>query len=155
MTSLTKLFTHAFEKDEGHVHIEVKEKPFSNPYLVGVGLGLVLLAAFVIMGRGLGASGALSTAVAVTVSKIAPEHAAQNNFYKEYIGEENANPFMDWLIFQTIGVLVGGFISGIISHRVKKSVEKGPRISTKMRFVYAFIGGGLLGQKGYYYNAYN
>lgn len=145
MTSLTKLFTHAFEKDEGHVHIEVKEKPFSNPYLVGVGLGLVLLAAFVIMGRGLGASGALSTAVAVTVSKIAPEHAAQNNFYKEYIGDENANPFMDWLIFQTIGVLVGGFISGIISHRVKKSVEKGPRISTNMRFVYAFIGGGLLG----------
>jgi uncharacterized protein len=52
---------------------------------------------------------------------------------------------MDWLIFQTLGVLAGGFLSGTFSHRVKKGVEKGPRISTKMRFVYAFIGGGLLG----------
>jgi uncharacterized membrane protein YedE/YeeE len=97
------------------------------------------------MGRGLGASGALSTAVAVTVNKIAPEHASQNNFYKEYIGDENTNPLMDWLIFQTLGVLVGGFISGIISHRVKKGIEKGPRISAKMRLIYAFVGGGLLG----------
>jgi len=145
MTSITKILTHAFEKDESHVHIEMKEKPYSNPYLVGVGLGLVLLAAFVIMGRGLGASGALSTAVAVTVNNIAPEHASKNNFYKEYIGDENTNPLMDWLIFQTLGVLVGGFISGIISHRVKKGIEKGPRISAKMRLIYAFVGGGLLG----------
>lgn len=145
MTSLTKIMTHAFEKDEGHVHIEMKEKPYSNPYLVGIGLGLVLLAAFIIMGRGLGASGALSTVVAVTVTNVAPEHAANNNFYKEYVGDSETNPLKDWLIFQTIGVLVGGFLSGIISGRVKKGIEKGPRISTMMRLIYAFIGGGLLG----------
>ena len=145
MTSLTKIMTHAFEKDEGHVHIEMKEKPYSNPYLIGIGLGLVLLAAFIIMGRGLGASGALSTVVAVTVTNVAPEHAANNNFYKEYVGDSETNPLKDWLIFQTIGVLVGGFLSGIISGRVKKRIEKGPRISTRMRLVYAFIGGGLLG----------
>jgi len=145
MTSLTKIMTHAFEKDEGHVHIEMKEKPYSNPYLIGIGLGLVLLAAFIIMGRGLGASGALSTVVAVTVTNVAPEHAANNNFYKEYVGDSETNPLKDWLIFQTIGVLVGGFLSGIISGRVKKGIEKGPRISTRMRLVYAFIGGGLLG----------
>ena len=40
--------------------------PYMNPYLAGVGLGLVLLLAFVLMGRGLGASGAFSTIVAVT-----------------------------------------------------------------------------------------
>ena len=33
-------------------------QPYWNPYLAGFGLGLVLLASFVIMGRGLGASGA-------------------------------------------------------------------------------------------------
>ncbi|MDP2363311.1 MAG: hypothetical protein Q8M94_06030, partial [Ignavibacteria bacterium] len=87
MTDLTKKIAHAFEKDEGHVHIDVKAKPYSNPYLVGVGLGLVLLSAFVIMGRGLGASGALSTAIAVGVNTIAPEHASQNSFYKEYLGD--------------------------------------------------------------------
>jgi uncharacterized protein len=145
MTSLTKILTHAFEKDEGHIYTDVKAKPYSNPYLVGVGLGLVLLSAFVIMGRGLGASGALSTAIAVGVNTIAPEHAAQNSFYKEYLGDGTTNPLKDWLIFQVIGVLVGGFISGSISHRVVKGVEKGPRISTKMRLIYAFVGGGLLG----------
>ena len=35
-------------------------RPYSNPYLSGFGLGLVLLAAFVVMGRGLGASGAFA-----------------------------------------------------------------------------------------------
>jgi uncharacterized protein len=145
MTSLTKIFSHAFEKDESHVHIEIEAKPYSNPYLVGIGLGLVLLASFVIMGRGLGASGALSTLIATGVNTIAPEHASQNNFYKEYLGDGTTNPLKDWLIFQVIGVLVGGFISGTISHRVKKGIEKGLRISTKMRLVYAFIGGGLLG----------
>jgi hypothetical protein len=145
MTDLTKKIAHAFEKDEGHVHIDVQAKPYSNPYLVGVGLGLVLLSAFVIMGRGLGASGALSTAIAVGVNTIAPEHAAQNSFYKEYLGDGTTSPLKDWLIFQVLGVLVGGFISGSISHRVKKGIEKGPRISSKMRLIYAFIGGGLLG----------
>jgi len=64
-----------------------KPKPYSNPYVVGVGLGLVLLSAFLIMGRGLGASSAPSTVVAVVVNKVATEHTAQNNFYKEYIGD--------------------------------------------------------------------
>lgn len=145
MTSLTGLFKHAFEKNEGHVHIEFEAKPYSNPYLVGIGLGLVLLASFVIMGRGLGASGALSTLVASGVNTIAPDHASQNSFYSEYLSDGTTNPLKDWLIFQVLGVLVGGFISGTISHRVKKGIEKGPRISTKMRLVYAFIGGGLLG----------
>ena len=145
MTSLTKILTHAFEKDQGHLHIDVKAKPYSNPYLVGIGLGLVLLSAFVIMGRGLGASGALSTVIAVGVNTLAPEHAAQNSFYKEYLGDGTTSPLKDWLIFQVLGVLVGGFISGSISHRVHKGIEKGPRISNRMRLVYAFIGGGMLG----------
>ncbi|HCY77355.1 MAG TPA: hypothetical protein DHV28_15670 [Ignavibacteriales bacterium] len=145
MTSITKTITKALEKEDGHVHEHHEPKSYSNPYLVGIGLGLVLLAAFVIMGRGLGASGALSTIVAVAVNTIAPEHSTGNNFYSEYIGDGSTNPLMDWLIFQTLGVLAGGFLSGTISHRVFKGVEKGPRISTRMRFVYAFIGGGLLG----------
>ena len=34
--------------------------PYMNPYLAGFGIGVVLLATFVILGRGLGASGAAS-----------------------------------------------------------------------------------------------
>ena len=39
-------------------------RSYANPYVAGVGLGLVLLAAFVVMGRGLGASGAFASAAA-------------------------------------------------------------------------------------------
>jgi hypothetical protein len=87
MTSLIKSITHIFEKDESHVHLEIKAQPYWNPYLTGIGLGLVLLAAYVIMGRGLGASGAVSTVVAVGVNTIAPEHASGNQFYTEYLGD--------------------------------------------------------------------
>ncbi|MBK7630120.1 MAG: YeeE/YedE family protein [Ignavibacteriales bacterium] len=145
MTSLTKTFTKAFEKDESHVHIEIKAKPYSNPYLVGIGLGLVLLAAFVIMGRGLGASGAVSTAVAVTVNTIAPSHASGNQFYTEYLGDGKTSPFKDWLVFEVLGVIAGGFLSGSLAHRVKKGVDKGPRVSNRTRLIYAFVGGGLMG----------
>ena len=120
-------------------------KPYSNPYLVGIGLGLVLLASFLIMGRGLGTSGAVSTVVAVGVEKIAPDHAAKNNFYKEYLGDGNTNPLKDWLVFEVIGVLVGGFISGSLAHRIKRTTEKGPNVSVKTRLAYAFTGGAIMG----------
>ncbi|HPN35402.1 MAG TPA: YeeE/YedE thiosulfate transporter family protein [bacterium] len=119
-------------------------KPYWNPYLSGIGLGLVLLAAFVIMGRGLGASGAFSSVVAYGVQKVAPEHANANAFYAEYLGDGTANPLKDWLVFEVIGVFLGGFISGKIGNRVKGKIEKGPRISSRSRLIYAFLGGGLM-----------
>jgi hypothetical protein len=120
-------------------------KPYSNPYVVGVALGLVLLASFLIMGRGLGASGALSSVVAVVVEKVAPQHAAQNNFYKEYIGDGTTNPLKDWLVFEVIGVVIGGFLSGSLAHRIKGKIEKGPNVSNRTRLIYAFTGGTLMG----------
>ena len=42
---------------------------YANPYVAGVGLGLVLLAAFVLMGRGLGATGAFANAAAEIATK--------------------------------------------------------------------------------------
>jgi hypothetical protein len=45
-------------------------KPYWNPYVAGVGLGLTLLAAFVIIGRGLGASGGFTTAVSYGVQVV-------------------------------------------------------------------------------------
>lgn len=128
-----------------HDHHEFKPKPYWNPYVAGFGLGLVLLAAFVIMGRGLGASGALSTVAALGVDKIAPEHAAANDFYMGYLGDGSYNPLKDWLVFEVIGVLIGGFISGIFSGRVKKTIEKGPRIGNKARLFLALSGGVLMG----------
>lgn len=143
MIKLSKYFSH--EDGNGAGHKAIEPKPYSNSYVVGFGLGLVLLAAFVIMGRGLGASGALSTVVAVGVENVSHEHAAQNDFYAGYLREDGSNPLKDWLVFEVLGVLVGGFISGSLAGRFKKTIEKGPRITNKKRLLFAFIGGGLMG----------
>jgi uncharacterized protein len=118
-------------------------QPYWNPYLAGIGLGLVLLSAFVIMGRGLGASGAFSSIVAYGVQEVAPHHAANNAFYAEYLGG-GTNPLKDWLVFEVLGVLIGGFISGKLAHRTKGMIEKGPRISNRNRLIFAFFGGALM-----------
>lgn len=119
--------------------------PYSNPYLAGVGLGLVLLAAYVVMGRGLGASGAFSSLCAVALDAVAPRHAEANAFWKEYLDGGVGHPLKDWLVFEVLGVLVGGFLSGLLAGRVRRTIEKGPRISTRGRFAFAFGGGVLMG----------
>jgi uncharacterized membrane protein YedE/YeeE len=143
MINIKNWFSHHLEDNarEG----ELFPKYYWNPYLVGIGLGIVLLSAFVIMGRGLGASGALSTAVAVIVNTVAPEHAANNSFYQKYLGEGSVSPFKDWLVFLVIGVFIVGFFSGAIAGRNKMMIEKGPRISNKKRLLFAFVGGSLMG----------
>lgn len=120
-------------------------EPYWNPYAAGVGLGLVLLAAFVIMGRGLGATGAFTSVVAAGVEQVAPEHARSSEFYGRYLGNPPTNPLKDWLVFEIAGVVVGGFLSGALAGRVKKGIEKGPRISVRGRMLYAFFGGLTMG----------
>ncbi len=125
--------------------VEHPPKPYWNPYWAGFSLGLVLLASFVIMGRGLGASGAFTTAVAAAAHQIAPAHTEKNAFYTEYLGDGSRSPLKDWLVFEVLGVFAGGFLSGALANRLKFAVEKGPRISTRWRLVFAFVGGALMG----------
>lgn len=118
---------------------------FMNPYLAGIGLGLVLLASYVVMGRGLGASGAPSSLVALAVDTVAPAHARANEFYLDYLEGGIGHPLKTFLVFEVLGVLVGGFISGMLAGRFMKTVEKGPRISVRNRLLLAFVGGSLMG----------
>jgi len=130
----------------GHNHSAGRTpQPYSNPYVSGVGLGLVLLATYVIMGRGLGASGAFSSAVAVAVDMVSSAHARANDFYLGYLENGIGHPMKSFLVFEVIGVLAGGFFSGMLAGRVRVSVGKGPRVSRTMRLVTAFAGGALMG----------
>ena len=120
------------------------KKPYMNPYLAGILLGIVLLTAFYLTGRGLGASGAMKSIVVSGVAAVAPEHAQQSHFYSKYIAD-GQNPMKSWLVLEMFGVLIGGFISGAVSGRLKLKVERSPKITSRKRIIMAMIGGALFG----------
>lgn len=116
---------------------------YMNPYLAGVGLGLVLLAAFVLMGRGLGASGAFSSFTSWVMELVAPLHAKANAYYQGYLAGDG-HPLKAWLVFEVLGVAAGALFSGLLAGRVHVTIEKGPRVGNGARLVAAFIGGMLM-----------
>lgn len=122
----------------------MEKKNYMNSYIAGIGLGLTLLLAFVLVGRGLGASGALMRVTAWITSLFAQGHVNENAYLAKYAGE-GVNPFNNWLVFEVIGVVVGGFLSGLLAGRLKFFTDKGPQITNKMRWVFAFLGGSLMG----------
>ena len=118
---------------------------YMNPYWAGFGLGLVLLSAYLLMGRGLGASGAFAALVSWVMSNIAPEHIAGNGFFEKYLDPERApHPLKDWLVFEVIGIMLGGFISGLIAGRVRFSIDRGPQSTNTLRLTMAFTGGVMM-----------
>lgn len=120
-----------------------KEKYWS-PYAAGFMLGLVLLATFFLMGRGLGASGGVMRTITYVVDKVDAGHVDHNPYFAKYAGGEK-NPLKDFLVFEILGVIVGGFLSGALAGRLKFKTDKGPHISVRGRWILAFIGGGLMG----------
>ena len=121
-----------------------RSKKYLNPYLGGILLGLVLLAANYMSGRGLGASGALKSTIISSVNAIAPDHAENSAYYNEY-NSTHPEPLKTWLVFQMLGLIVGGFLSGAIAGRLKFKVEHSPKITRKRRLIFALIGGVLFG----------
>lgn len=117
---------------------------YLNPYLGGVILGTVLLLAFYISGRGLGASGAVKNTLAATVNVVAPEHVANNAYYCQFAGN-GKEPMSNWLVYEVLGVMAGAFISGILFNRLKFKVEHSPKITSRRRLLFALGGGVLFG----------
>ena len=136
--------THDISPPATDAHGRTHEpKPYANPYLAGIGLGLVLLAAFVFMGRGLGASGAFNSTIAWVVSLFAPTYAASNEFLARYL-DVPGHPLKAWLVFEVLGVATGAILSGVLAGRMSRKVEKGPRSSVALRLGLAFVGGFLM-----------
>jgi len=125
--------------------VEIKKTKYLNPYVGGVLLGLVLLAANFISGRGLGASGAIKSVVVTSMETVAPSASAGAGFIKEFHQSHEGNPMKTWLVFEMLGVLVGGFISGTLAGRLKLKVEHSPKITSRKRLILALSGGILFG----------
>jgi len=113
---------------------------YMNPYLAGTMLGIVLLLAMFISGRGLGASGGMKYCVVSIVGAVDRPHAEKSIYYGKYF-ENGKKPLNNWLTIEILGVITGGFISGAASRRLKFKIEKSPNISNTRRLVLAFLGG--------------
>ena len=118
----------------------MEKRKYMNPYLAGVLLGLVLLTSMYLSGRGLGASGGIKYAMVAIVGAVDKEHAMETPYYSKYF-ENGDSPLKNWLALEVFGMVLGGFISGSISHRLKFKVEKSPKITNKKRLFFAFMGG--------------
>ncbi len=120
----------------------VREKPYIHPYVGGALLGIVLFLAYLLTRNGLGASGGLNRLVAAAEDGIVPGHIDRTPYLLKMSGGLK-NALDDWSVPVVLGVIVGGFLAGVLNGRARFEVNKGPRISTRMRLMAAFFGGAL------------
>lgn len=114
-----------------------------SPYIGGLGLGLTLLASYMVLGTGLGASATPARLSAVAAHAVAPAAVEAN----AYIGAwfDGGSPLANYLIFMSLGVMLGGFLSAFAARRTKLAIERGPNASVALRLTLAAVGGGLVG----------
>jgi hypothetical protein len=123
----------------------LEEKPFWNPYLAGVALGLVLLASFLVMGHGIGASGASNRLAIGAAYLVAPDAVAGNSYFAHYVGP-GLNVLDDWLVFEVLGVFLGGVVGAYSAGRMRRGIQLGLRpVSPWARLGLALLGGIAMG----------
>jgi uncharacterized membrane protein YedE/YeeE len=114
---------------------------YGDPYFAGMGLGLTLLGAYILVGRGLGASGAFASVVAAGTTLVhGPSPATA-----PYLDHGFLSPLHDWLVWEVIGMMIGGFVSAWLKGRNNIAIERGPGINSRQRIAFALAGGALMG----------
>jgi hypothetical protein len=121
------------------MQVSRSERRYWNPYAVGALLGAVLLATYVVTGRGLGASAAFSAVASWIAGLLSPEHAQANPVHARYWNE--GAPLLNWTLFLLGGAFVGAWLSGWQGGRLRWSIERGPNVSVDARLALAFAGG--------------
>ena len=116
---------------------------FWNPYVAGAALGLVLLSSYVVMGKGIGASGASYRFGVAAVQAVAPAHVAAAPGLRNAV--QHGSPLDDWLVFEVLGVVLGGLVGAYTSGRLSKEVLRGAGVPAARRIALALAGGVLMG----------
>jgi hypothetical protein len=120
------------------------ERPYMDPYLAGALLGVVLFLSFFITGGGLGASGALSHVSTGVLDWFAPRHVDRVAYLAEMAGGHRS-PWRSTGVYMMVGTLLGGLASGLYHRRVRLETRRGPQISARERWIYALVGGVIMG----------
>ena len=118
-------------------------RAYADPYLAGVALGLVLLSAYVIVGRGLGASGAFASVAATVVDASAPAVAQGSDLFASHL--EPGGLLRDWLLVEVVGLMIGGFASAALARRLRFAIERGTGARAGTRLGLAVTGGVTMG----------
>ena len=120
---------------------EIRPNRYMNPYLAGVLLGLVLLASFLILGAGLGASAGIARIAAGAEMCVLPTHTRTS----EYFGAWGTQPLRYYLVFMFAGVFVGALFSALLAGRIRPSLERAAGFSGRGRVILALVGGLIVG----------
>lgn len=144
MATMSSSEANMQEERTTEVTAKKSAKAYINPYLAGILLGVVLFMAFFLTGSGLGASGGLNRMLVFVEDLIAPEHINRLPYLIGMAGGSK-NALDSWIVFLTVGTVIGGFLSGLFGRRVKAETIKGPHISVRTRWLMAFSGGLLMG----------
>ena len=115
-----------------------------NPYVAGIVLGVVLFLALFLTGSGLGGSGGGARIVAFLTDLVAPGNSDRDPYLAPLVGGDR-NPLNHPLVWQFAGILLGGFLSGLLRGHLKPEVQRGPRIGTGARLTLALLGGAMVG----------
>jgi hypothetical protein len=116
---------------------------YLDPYLAGALLGLVLFATFYVTGGGLGASAALSRVQTGVLDLLVPAHVDRVAYFAELAGGTRS-PWAHSTVYMFVGTLLGGLASGLLTGRARVETRKGPRVSLKVRYATAFLGGAVM-----------
>ena len=114
------------------------------PVPAGILIGISMLMAFVVAGRGIGASGAMTRFVAWVQHGLFPEATEQSAYFGNYFAG-GSHPLNDYVVVLVIGLLVGSFVAAWLSGELRVEVLRGPRSSIAYRLVLGLFGGALAG----------
>jgi uncharacterized membrane protein YedE/YeeE len=115
-----------------------------NPYLVGVGIGVLSWIVFLTMDRSLGTSSSFVHAAGLVASVVSPKELSDNAYLAKEITAKS--PMFDWQVFLVLGVMLGAYASSHLSGDTSK--ERVPGLwawrfggKVPVRYAAAFVGG--------------
>ncbi len=120
------------------------ERPYWNPYVAGFALGLVLLGSFLVMGFGLGSSSVPTRLAIGAAHLVAPAATEANAYFAQYVGP-GKSVLADWLVFEVLGVFLGGLVGAYSAGRLKSEVLRGEGVPKGRRIALAILGGVIMG----------
>lgn len=117
-----------------------RARPYADATLAGIALGVVLLASFIVAGRGIGASGAFAATAGPVAAAIAPGTIESQAALADRLPVAFA-PWNDWIVLELLGVVLGALASARFSGRWRTATND----RSRGRLSRAVAGGALMG----------